>query len=42
MSGYDHEMSGARKDGVRLLVVHGKPVAVVRDAAGAVKALRGP
>jgi len=39
MSGYDHEMSGARKDGVRL-VVHGKPVAVVRDAAGAVKALR--
>jgi glutamate synthase (NADPH/NADH) small chain len=39
MSGYDHEMSGARRDGVRL-VVHGKPVAVVRDAAGAVRALR--
>jgi glutamate synthase (NADPH/NADH) small chain len=39
MSGYDHEMSGARKDGVRLLL-HGKPVAVVRDATGAVKALR--
>jgi glutamate synthase (NADPH/NADH) small chain len=39
MSGYDHEMSGARKDGVRL-VVHGKPVAVLRDAAGAVTALR--
>jgi dihydropyrimidine dehydrogenase (NAD+) subunit PreT len=32
-------MSGARKDGVRL-VVQGKPVAVVRDAGGAVKALR--
>ena len=39
MSGYAHEMTGARKDGVRL-VVHGKPVSVVRDGGGAVKALR--
>jgi dihydropyrimidine dehydrogenase (NAD+) subunit PreT len=39
MSGYAHEMTGARKDGVRL-VLHGKPVAVVRDPNGAVTALR--
>ncbi|MGD0528830.1 MAG: FAD-dependent oxidoreductase [Polyangiaceae bacterium] len=39
MSGYEHEMVGAKKDGVHLLL-HAQPVAVVRDAAGAVKALR--
>jgi glutamate synthase (NADPH/NADH) small chain len=39
MTGYEHEMTGARKDGVRLQL-HAQPVAVVRDAAGAVTALR--
>jgi glutamate synthase (NADPH/NADH) small chain len=39
MTGYEHEMTAAKKDGVRLLL-HVQPVAVVRDAAGAVKALR--
>jgi glutamate synthase (NADPH/NADH) small chain len=39
MTGYEHEMTGAKKDGVRLML-HAQPVAVVRDAAGAVKALR--
>jgi glutamate synthase (NADPH/NADH) small chain len=39
MSGYEHELVGAKKDGVRLLL-HAQPVAVVRDAAGAVTALR--
>jgi glutamate synthase (NADPH/NADH) small chain len=39
MSGYDHEMSGARKEGVRLLS-SAQPTAVERDAGGAVRALR--
>jgi glutamate synthase (NADPH/NADH) small chain len=39
MTGYDHEMTGARKEGVRLLL-HAQPVAVVRDAGGRVIALR--
>jgi len=39
MSGYDHEMNGARKEGVRL-VPSAQPTAVVRDSAGAVQALR--
>jgi dihydropyrimidine dehydrogenase (NAD+) subunit PreT len=39
MSGYAHEMNAARKEGVRL-VLSARPVAVVRDAEGAVQALR--
>jgi glutamate synthase (NADPH/NADH) small chain len=39
MSGYDHEMEGARKEGVRL-VVNRIPVGIVRDASGALIALR--
>lgn len=39
MSGYDHEMVGGRKDGVRL-VLDTVPVAVVRSASGGVVALR--
>jgi glutamate synthase (NADPH/NADH) small chain len=39
MSGYDHEMEGARKDGVRL-VTHAVPQAFVRDAGGKLVALR--
>jgi glutamate synthase (NADPH/NADH) small chain len=38
MSGYEHEMAAARKEGVRL-VTHATPVAVVRDEAGVVRAL---
>ena len=39
MSGYEHEMDGARMDGV-MLVTHVQPVAFVRDAAGKLTALR--
>ncbi len=39
MSGYAHELAGARKDGV-ILVTEAKPVAVLRDARGTVRALR--
>jgi glutamate synthase (NADPH/NADH) small chain len=39
MSGYAHEMSGGRKEGVRL-VGHVQPVAFVRDAGGKLTALR--
>ena len=39
MSGYAHEMDGARKDGVRL-VENRVPVAFVRDAEGKLVALR--
>jgi dihydropyrimidine dehydrogenase (NAD+) subunit PreT len=39
MSGYAHEMSGGRKEGVRL-VGHVQPVSFVRDASGALTALR--
>jgi glutamate synthase (NADPH/NADH) small chain len=39
MSGYSHELASARHEGV-LVVDHAKPVAVLRDAAGAVRALR--
>lgn len=39
MSGYAHEMEGARKEGVRL-VTHATPVAFVRDTAGKPTALR--
>ncbi len=39
MSGYKHEMEGARKEGVRL-VTHAQPVAFVRDGAGKLSALR--
>jgi glutamate synthase (NADPH/NADH) small chain len=39
MSGYTHEMQAARKEGVRL-VSNAVPVAVVRNAAGRVTALR--
>jgi glutamate synthase (NADPH/NADH) small chain len=39
MSGYVHEMDGARREGVRLLTAV-LPAAVVRDAAGKVTALR--
>jgi glutamate synthase (NADPH/NADH) small chain len=39
MTGYDHEMNAAKKEGVRLLL-HAQPVAVVRDAGGVVRALR--
>ena len=39
MSGYSFEMSGGRKEGVRL-VGHVQPVSVVRDGAGKVAALR--
>jgi len=39
MSGYEHEMSAGRKEGVRL-VENAVPVAVIRDGAGKVTALR--
>ena len=39
MSGYEHEMAAARKDGVRLLL-QSQPVAVLRDASGAVRGVR--
>jgi dihydropyrimidine dehydrogenase (NAD+) subunit PreT len=39
MSGYDHEMTGARKDGARLLL-QSQPVAVLRDGSGAVTGVR--
>ncbi len=39
MSGYEHEMEGARLEGVHL-VTHVQPVAFVRDAAGKLTALR--
>jgi glutamate synthase (NADPH/NADH) small chain len=39
MSGYAHEMSGGRKEGVRL-VGHVQPVAFLRDAAGKLTGLR--
>jgi len=39
MSGYAHELEGARKEGV-IFVDHAQPVAVLRDASGAVRALR--
>jgi glutamate synthase (NADPH/NADH) small chain len=39
MSGYAHELAGARKEGV-ILVTEAKPVAVLRDARAAVRALR--
>lgn len=39
MSGYAHEMSGARKEGVRL-IGHVQPVAFLRDATGKLTALR--
>jgi glutamate synthase (NADPH/NADH) small chain len=39
MSGYAHELDGARKEGV-IFVDHAQPVAVVRDASGAVRGLR--
>jgi dihydropyrimidine dehydrogenase (NAD+) subunit PreT len=39
MSGYEHEMNGGRKEGVRL-VGHVQPVAFVRDPAGKLTALR--
>ncbi len=39
MSGYAHEMAGARKEGVRL-VGHVQPVAFVRDASHKLTALR--
>ncbi len=39
MSGYEHEMEGARKEGVRL-VQNSIPTSVVRDASGKVTALR--
>ncbi|MEZ4258869.1 MAG: FAD-dependent oxidoreductase [Polyangiaceae bacterium] len=39
MSGYAHEMEGARCESVRL-VAHAQPVAFVRDAAGALTAVR--
>lgn len=39
MSGYAHEMSGGRKEGVRL-VGHVQPVAFVRDASGKLVALK--
>ena len=39
MSGYAHELAAARSEGV-IFVDHAKPVAVVRDPSGAVRALR--
>jgi glutamate synthase (NADPH/NADH) small chain len=39
MSGYAHELAAAREEGV-IFVDHARPVAVVRDGAGAVRALR--
>jgi len=39
MSGYAHELAAGRAEGV-IFVDHAKPVAVVRDANGAVRALR--
>ncbi len=39
MSGYAHEMAGARKEGVRL-IGHVQPVAFIRDAHGKLTALR--
>ncbi|HEY8086952.1 MAG TPA: FAD-dependent oxidoreductase [Polyangiaceae bacterium] len=38
MSGYAHELEGAKKDGVRVMF-HVAPARIERDAAGAVKAL---
>jgi len=39
MSGYEHEMEGARTEGVRL-IQNAIPVSVVRDASGKVTALK--
>lgn len=39
MSGYEHEMEGAKLEGVRL-VTHVQPVAFVRDAAGKLTAIK--
>jgi dihydropyrimidine dehydrogenase (NAD+) subunit PreT len=39
MSGYEHEMEGARTEGVRLLT-HALPVGYVRDAGGKLTAVR--
>ena len=39
MSGYAHELDGARKEGVRV-ITSAQPMAVARDADGAVRALR--
>ncbi len=39
MSGYKHELEGARKEGVRFLT-NTQPVGVVRDEKGALKALK--
>jgi glutamate synthase (NADPH/NADH) small chain len=39
MSGYEHEMEGARKEGVRL-ITHATPKEFVRDAGGELVALR--
>ncbi len=39
MSGYQHELVGARKESVRFLT-NTQPVGVVRDASGALKSLR--
>lgn len=39
MSGYEHEMEGAKIEGVRL-VTHTQPVAFVRDASGKLTALK--
>ena len=39
MSGYEHEMEGARTEGVQL-ITHVQPVSFVRDAAGKLSALR--
>ncbi len=39
MSGYEHELEAARKEGV-ILVEHAQPVEVLRDAGGAVRAVR--
>jgi dihydropyrimidine dehydrogenase (NAD+) subunit PreT len=39
MSGYAHELASAREEGV-ILVDHAKPVAILRDARGQVRAMR--
>lgn len=39
MSGYAHELEGARKEGVRF-VTHAVPIAFVRDSAGALRGVR--
>jgi len=39
MSGYAHELAGARKDGV-IFVQQAKPIAILRDASGAVRAIK--